>query len=173
VIKDGTHDYYLLKVERRGFNVFCYFPHLGRHITRHDSGESHIRFEKQKKKFDKVPPIMLQMGEAGLITDKGIVCATLRDLGRASAICTAHFPIDSLINDYQEFNRQGVEFFLIEKDLFPMDVRGIEVGVWAVPDRNKDSFEYNNPNIPKDFLYKVIRCEPQIWLYARPSILFT
>ena len=57
---------------------------------------------------------------------------------------------------------------MIDTDLLSKDTKLIEIGVWAVPDRNKVSFEFNNPNIPADLLYKVAHCEPQIWIYARP-----
>jgi hypothetical protein len=57
---------------------------------------------------------------------------------------------------------------VIDKKLLPKDAGGVEVGVWAVPDRNKISFEFNNPGISADLLYKVTKCEPQIWIYARP-----
>jgi len=55
-----------------------------------------------------------------------------------------------------------------DAQLFPKGIRAVEVGVWAAPVRNKVSFEFNNPNIPADLLYKVAYCEPQIWIYARP-----
>lgn len=60
------------------------------------------------------------------------------------------------------------ECFVIDKKLFPKDNRGVEVGIWAVPERNRISFEFNNQDIPEKLLYKVIQCEPQIWIYARP-----
>ena len=59
---------------------------------------------------------------------------------------------------------------MIDGELFPKDAGGVEVGVWAVPERNPVGFEFNNPNIPANLLYKVAQCEPQIWLYARPFV---
>ena len=57
---------------------------------------------------------------------------------------------------------------MIDSAMFPKGTIGVEVGVWAVPARNQVSFEFNNPNISADLLYKVADCEPQIWVYARP-----
>jgi len=168
VIKDGTHRYYLLKVVKRGFDVYCIPPHLGVHYSLHESGESHFRFEGKAEKPREEPPVALVMGEAGTPIGKGIIRAPLGDLGRASGICTAIYSIDALSNDFQEFDRSAVECFVIDTELFSKDTRGVEVGVWAVPDRNKVSFEFNNPNIPVDLLYKVAQGDPQIWIYARP-----
>ena len=168
VIKDGTDRYYLLKVMRRGFDVYCIPPHLGVHYSLHRSGESHFRYEEKAAKSGEEPPVALVMGEAGTPIGKGIIRAPLGDLGRASGICTAIFSIDSLSHDFRKFNRSAVECFVIDTELFSKDTKAIEVGVWAVPARNEVSFEFNNPNIPEDLLYKVAQCEPQIWIYARP-----
>jgi len=173
VIVDSAYRYYLLKVQRHGFDVYCFPPHLGMHISLHESGESHFRFEEAAGETGEEPPVVLTLGEAGKPVDGGIVCAPLKNLGRAAGICTAHYPIDSLNNDFQKFNRKLKECFIIDKNSPSIkDVRGIEVGVWAVPDRNKVSFAFNNPNVPEDLLYKVTQCEPQIWIYAQPSVLF-
>jgi hypothetical protein len=168
VIQDGADRYYLLKVMRRGFDVYCIPPHLGVHYSLHGSGESHFRYEEKAAKSGEEPPVALVMGEAGTPIGKDIIRAPLDDLGRASGICTAIFSIDSLSQDFQKFNRSTEECFVIDAQLFPDGARGVEVGVWAVPARNKVSFEFNNPNIPPDLLYKVAYCEPQIWIYARP-----
>jgi len=168
VIKDSIHRYYLLKVVRRGFDVYCIPPDLGVHYSLHESGESHFRSEGKAAKPREEPPVALVMGEAGTPIGKGIVRAPLGDLGRASGICTAIFSLDSLSCDFRKFNRSAKECFVIDTELFSKDIRGVEVGVWAVPDRNKISFEFNNPNIPANLLYKVAQCEPQIWIYARP-----
>ena len=168
MIKDGTHRYYLLKVERRGFDVYCFLPHLGVHYSLHRSGESHFKFEGKAKKPREEPPVALVMGEAGTPIKNGIRSASLRGLGRASGICTAIFSIASLSHDFRKFNRSAGECFVIDKELFPENVTEILVAVWAVPERNKVSFEFNNPNIPANLLYKVAQCEPQIWIYARP-----
>ena len=167
-MKDGPHGYYLLKVVRRGFDVYCIPPHLGVHYSVHESGEAHFRFEGKAEKPGKQPPVVLQDGEAGTPIGNGIIRASLRDLGRASGICTALYPIDSLSSDFQKFSRSATECFVIDKSLFPKDTSWVEIGVWGVPDRNKVSFEFNVPNIRADLLYKVAQGDPQIWIYARP-----
>jgi len=168
VIKDGAHQYYLLKIQRRGFDVYCFPPHLGMHYTVHKSGEAHFRSEgKASKPTDELPAIMFD-GEAGTPSDKGIIRESLVDLGRASCIYTTVYPINSLSTDFRRFNQGAEECFVIDKGLFSKDISLIEIGVWAVPARNEVSFEFNNPNIPADLLYKVAQCEPQIWIYAMP-----
>ena len=168
VIKDDAYRYYLLKVERRGFDVYCCLPDLGVHHSLHSSGESHVRYEGKATKPREEPPVALVMGEAGTPIKNGIRSVSLRGLGRASGICTAIFSIASLSHDFRKFNRSVGECFVIDTELFSKDTKAVEVGVWAVPDRNKVSFEFNNPNIPADLLYKVAQDEPQIWIYARP-----
>jgi hypothetical protein len=172
ITDDGTHRYYLLKVQRRGFDVYCFLPDSGVHYSLHCSGESHFRDEAKVARRGEGPPVALSMGEAGPPIKNGIRTASLRALGRAAGICTAHYAIDSLGDDFQEFNRRARECFVIDRNLFSKDVRGVEVGVWAVPAKNNVSFEFNNPNIPTELLYQVAHCEPQIWIYARPSVLF-
>ncbi len=168
VIKDGAHQYYLLKVVRRGFDVYCFPPHLGVHYSLHESGEAHFRSEGKASKPRKELPVAMVMGEAGTPTGRGIIREHLVDLGRASCIYTTIYPIDSLSKDFQKFDRSPGECFVIDKGLFSEDTSLIVVGVWAVPARNTVSFEFNNPNIPANLLYKVAQCEPQIWIYARP-----
>ena len=168
MIKDGTDRYYLLKVIRRGFDVYCIPPRLGVHYSLHESGEAHFRSEGKASKPREELPVIMFDGEAGTPTGKGIIREHLVGLGRASCIYTSVYSIDSLSNDFQKFSRSAGECFVIDKGLFSEDTSLIEIGVWAVPDRNKVSFEFNNPNIPADLLYKVAHCEPQIWIYARP-----
>jgi len=168
VIKDGTDLYYLLKVERRGFDVYCFLPDLGVHHSLHRSGESHFRHEGKAAKPREEPPVALIMGEAGTPIKNGIRSASLCGLGRAAGICIAIFSIASVSHDFRKFTRRAVECFVIDTELFPKDTKGIQVGIWAVPARNEVSFEFNNPNIPGDLLYKVVQCEPQIWIYAQP-----
>jgi len=168
VIKDGTHRYYLLKVQRRGFDVYCFPPHLGVHYSLHESGKAHFRSEEKASKPREELPVIMFDGEAGTPNGKGIIREHLVGLGRASCIYTTVYPIDSLSNDFRKFNRSVKECFVIDKDLLSKDTRLVEIGVWAVPARNKVSFEFNNPDIPAHLLYKVAYCEPQIWIYARP-----
>jgi hypothetical protein len=169
IIADGTHCYYLLKVQRRSFDVYCFPPNLGIHVSLHKSGEFHFRFEENTKKPGKeTPPVVLMAGEAGKPFNGGIICASLKGLGHAVGICTALFPIDSLGNNFQDFNRTLRECFVIDKSVFSKSITMIEVGIWAVPDKNKISFKYNNRNISEGLLYKMASCEPQIWIYAQP-----
>lgn len=170
VIDDGTDLYYLLKVQRRGFDVYCIPPHLGIHFSLHESGEAYIRPERKAAKPRKEPPVLLMHGEAGMLIDKGIIRAPLCDIGVGSGICTAAFPIDSLTVDFEKFDRTPAECFVIDRDLIPGATSWVEIGVWAVPERNKVSFDQNIPNIPDALLYKVVQCEPQIWIYARPFV---
>ena len=168
VIKDGSHQYYLLKVVRREFDVYCIPPHLGVHYSLHGSGESHFRYEEKAGQSGEEPPLALVMGEAGTPVGKGIIRSPLSNQGRASGIRTAIFSIVSLPQDFRKFNRSPGECFVIDAGMFPKGTSGVEVGVWAVPARNQVSFEFNNPGINADLLYKVASCEPQIWIYARP-----
>ena len=138
------------------------------HHSLHESGESHFRYEEKAAKHREEPPVALVMGEAGIPIKNGIKSVSLCGLGRASGICTAIFSIASLNQDFRTFNRSASECFVINTELFLKNTKGIQVAVWAVPDRNKISFEFNNPNIPVDLLYKVVQCEPQIWIYAQP-----
>ena len=168
VIKDGTDQYYLLKVVRHDLDIYCIPPHLGVHYSLHESGEAHFRSEEKAAEHGEEPPVALVEGEAGKPFGRGIIRAPLGHLGRASGICTAICPIDSLSQDFRKFNRSAKECFVIDTDFLPKDTKLIEIGVWAVPARNKVSFEFNNQDIPADLLYKVAHCEPQIWIYARP-----
>lgn len=169
VIKDGTNQYYLLKIQRRGSDVYCFPPRLGVHYSLHESGEAHFQPETQTSKPHEELPVIISNGEAGAPSGKGIAHEQLADLGRASRIYATVYSIESLSKDFQKFNRSSVkECFVIDKDLFSRDIKLIEIGVWAVPARNKVSFEFNNPDIPENLLYRVTSCEPQIWIYARP-----
>ncbi len=168
VIKDSAFRYYLLKIVRRGFDVYCVPPHLGVHYSLHESGKAHFRFEGKPQEPGEEPVVALIEGEAGTPVGGGIIRAPLGDLGRASCICTAVYPIDSLSDDFPKFTRSARESFVVDADLFPKDTGFVEIGVWAVPARNKVSFEFNNLNIPAELLHKVAQYEPQIWIYARP-----
>lgn len=167
VIKEGTEKYYLLKVVRRGFDVYCFPPRLGVHYSRHKSGEAHFRSEEKEPKPGDELPIMMMDGEAGPPTGEGFQHKTLYDLGVASDIFNAFYPIDSLKSVYQKFDRIVKECFVIDKDLLPKDTSMIQVGVSAVPARNKISFEFPNRKIPANLLYKVDTCEPQILVFAQ------
>jgi hypothetical protein len=167
-IKDDIHKYYLLKIERNGFDVYCFPPHLGLHYSLHASGESHFKVEEKVANIGEEPAIALVGGEAGTPKGEGIIRASLDDIGHASCICTALYPVNSPSNDFQTFQKSSGECFVIDIGSFPEGTRFVEIGVWAVPTRNQISFEFNVPNITADLLYKVVQCEPQIWIYARP-----
>lgn len=108
-------------------------------------------------------------GEAGVLSGNGIIRTPLLDLGVAIGVCTAFFPIDSLDYDFKKLDRNSKECFVVDKSKFPSTTSSIEVGVWAVPERNKMSFEWNKPGISSDLLYKLAEVEPQIWIYAHAS----
>jgi len=169
VIKDGIHRYYLLKVERRGFNVYCFLPHLGMHYSLHESGEAYFRPEGKAGKPGEEPPVVLLNGEAGRPIYKGFMRKSLHELGSACGICTAVYPIGSLSHDFPKFNRSAGECFVIDTDSFPRGTNSVKVEVWAVPASNRASFEFNRPNIPANLLYKkVAQDDLQIWMYAEP-----
>lgn len=168
VIKEATEKYYLLKVVRRGFDVYCFPPGIGVHYSRHKSGESHFRSEEKAAKPSDELPIVMMDGEAGPPIGEGFQHKTLDDLGVASDIFNIFYPIDSLNKDYRKFNRITKECFVIDKDLLPKGTSMIQVGVSAVPARNKISFEFPDRKIPANLLYKLDTCEPQIWVFARP-----
>ena len=167
-IKDCSYVFYLMKIERRDFNVYCFIPDLGFHLSRHESGESHFQNENKEIYPSDQPPIWIMMGEAGTIEGKSVICSKLVDLGCASGICSVYYSITSLKQDYREFNRNIKNRFIIDKALLSDNTEAIIVNVWAVPERNKASFDWNNPDIPEELLYKVTDCEPQIWIYASP-----
>ena len=109
------------------------------------------------------------MGPAGDVIPNGVLETPLADLGTASMICAAIFPISSLSEDFRRFNRKSTNCFVIDKEQLPKNTTGLEIGVWAVPERNKISFECHHRDVPADMVYRVTGCEPQIWVYARPA----
>ena len=169
VIKEGSHQYYLLKVQRRGLDVYCFPPHLGMHYSLHESGEAHIQHERDTGRARDELPIALIHGEAGTPIRNGIIQAPLSDdLGVATGICSVLYPIDSLSSDFREFARVPSELFVIDKDLFPKETTAVLIGIWAVPHRNQASFNFNNPDIPDHLLYKTPGGSHPIWIYAEP-----
>jgi len=168
VIKDGTNYYYIQKVERRGSETFCFYPDAGFHFTEHKSGEAHIRTERNKKKPVKGIPVIITTGAAGEKVGEGFRHETPEDLGVASSITDLLVPLNSLNTEFRKYSRSVEECFVINKDLFPKDTSLVHIGLWYVPSRNKVSFEFNNRNIHPDLLYKVDKCEPQIWVFAEP-----
>ena len=168
VIREGAALYYLLKVIRRGFDVYCIPPHLGVHYSLHESGEPHFRHESTGENPVAQPSVILMDGEAGIPIGDGIVRAALTDLGRACGICSAMYPIGFLSDDFRRFNRSPQNRFVIDAAEFPAGTDWIEVGVWAVPTSNEVSFAFSVPDIAAPLLYKLADVEPQLWIYARP-----
>jgi len=167
VIKDGTNYYYIMKVEHRGSETFCFLPNAGFHFTEHESGEAHFRAERNKTKPAKGVPVAMTTGEAGVPFGEGFSHATPEDLGAAYSITTLCVPLDTLNTDFRKYHRSLEKCFVINKDLFPKDTNAVFIGLWYVPTRNITSFEWNNRNIHPDLLYKVEQCEPQIWAFAQ------
>jgi len=168
VLQDDSDRFYLLRVERRDLDVYCFAPKLGAHFSRHRSGESHFKCEGKAVSPEDQPPVIM-MGPAGEIVPNGVLETNLADLGTASRILTAIFPIASLSEDFQRFNRRTTNCFVIDKEHLPKDTTGLEIGVWAVPERNKISFESHHRDVPSEMAHKITGCEPQLWVYARPA----
>ncbi len=168
LIDDGINRYYLLKVVRRGFDVYCFPPYIGIHFSVHASGISHFTYEEAPGQNGDQIPVVLMSGEAGTVICKDIVRGPLSNEGRASGICTAIYPIESLADDFPTFERNRKHMFVIDVGSLPVNTTSLIVGVWGVPDRNKDMFRYNNPEVREDLIYKPPG-DPPIWIYARPA----
>ena len=166
VIHDGINQYYLLKVVRRGYDVYCFPPHLGVHVSVHASGRMHFTREEGPGNGDQIP-VALMLGEAGRMEGRDIVTAPLRDQGRASCICTAIYPIVSIADDFSKFENRRKKTFVIDARSLPEDTTGLTIGVWAVPHCNEPSFHHNIRDIPETMLFKSDG-DPQIWIYAQP-----
>ena len=170
VIGDGADNFYLLKVVKEGYDVYCTVPHLGAHHSLHESGVSHFRGEGTNVDPEKQPPVAIMSGSAGVRQGDDFVVGSLKTIDSASGICVAVYSsIDSLSeDDYRRFNRNTEGCFVIDAPSFPENTSVLEVGVWAVPKRGEAKFRFNNPDIPENMLFKADQCEPQIWIYARP-----
>ena len=104
VIDDGINQYHLLKVVRRRFDVYCIPPQLGIHFSVHESGVSHFTHEETDRNGDEIA-VALIAGEAGVIQGRNIIRAPLTAEGRASSICLAFYPVDTLAADFPLFKR--------------------------------------------------------------------
>ena len=170
VVKDGCDLYYLLKVQRRGFDLYCFSPHLGAHYSLHESGEFHTTPDRMPEEGPEPPPVIV-MSTVGVRNADGIWHTPFADNpDQAYSMFSAIYPIDSLSGDFTRFTRRPKELFVIDKDLFAKGTEWIMVDVWAVPDNNKLIFKYNNPDIPEGLMYKVADVEPQLWVYAKPCL---
>ena len=167
VVEEHGVQYYLLKVVMRGYDVYCFPPGLGTHVSLHESGQSHFTRDSGTSED---PPMALMQGEAGAPSGRGVMSQGLRDCGRAVAICVAWVPVGSLAAYFREFTRTAPERFVIDKDRMLGSSDAVEIGIWAVPSRNQVSFGFNNREVADDQIYKVDRVEPQLWIYAKPSV---
>jgi len=168
VIKDGANYYYIQKIEHVGSETLCFCPDAGFHFTEHKSGEAHIRTERNTKKPARGIPAIITTGAAGEKVGEGLRHETPEDLGVAYSITDLFVPLNALNTGFRKYGRSVEECFVINKDLFPKETSLVHIGLWYVPSRNKVSFEFNNRNIHPDLLYKVAKCEPQIWVFAEP-----
>jgi hypothetical protein len=168
LIKDGDSYYYVLKVESRDSETFCFLPDAGFHFTEHQSGEAHIQAEKNEGKPAKGIPIGITTGGAGSPCGSGFKHEAPRDLGSSSLITDLLVPLASLDSEYQRYHRNVEGCFIIDKALLPNNTSLVHIGLWHVPSRNEASFWFNNKDISERLLYKVTKCEPQIWACAEP-----
>ena len=165
VIDDGINRYYLLKVQQRGIDVYCFPPHLGMHVSVHASGEIHFSDEEGAGNGDEIA-IALMMGQAGRVIDRGIIGTPLQPEGPAIGICTAICPATDLADEgFREYNRSRENEFIINANQFPPGTELVTVRVWGVPERNESMFWWNNRDVAEDLLYKSPG-EPPIWIYA-------
>lgn len=168
VLRVHTDSFYLLRVERRGFDIYCFVPRLGAHFSRHRSGQSHFKPEQELSVPDEPPPVIM-IGPAGEIVPRAVLEAPLADLGVASRVCSAIFPISKPAEDFRQLDRKTAGCFVIDTKALPEATTGLEIGVWAVPSRNKISFEWQHRDIPHNMVHRLAGCEPQVWVCARPA----
>lgn len=168
VLQNGSDRFYLLRVERRNFDVYCFVPNLGGHLSRHRSGESHFKAESKLVSPEEQPPVIM-IGPAGEPIKNGVVETSLANLGIASRILTAIFPTNCPSKDFPRFCRKTTRCFVVDTDTLPKTTSGLEVGVWAIPESNRISFECHHNDVPSHMVYKVTECEPEIWVFARPA----
>ena len=161
VLRRGDDLFDLLKVERRGFDTYCFPPDVPYHYSAHESGEAHIRKEHPRREPEREPGFLLMDGEIGPRT-------RVSDLGRADCVCVVGYQIDSPDSDLRPFTGNQEPCFVIDAGSLPPGTAFLEIGVWTVPSRNEASFHFNNPGLTPESLHKVSSVEPQIWMYARP-----
>ncbi len=170
VVRDNHDAYYLLKVIRTGYDVYCIVPRLGAHLSLHESGVSHIQGEGTNVDPERQPPVAVISGSAGIRQGNGFVVASIKNLEGATSICSVIYSsIDKLSEaEYRKFNRNTEGCFVIDTNSLSENHSGLEVGVWAVAKNGQTQFEFNNHDIPEKMLFKDDRSEPEIWVYARP-----
>ena len=166
VIEENNIQFYLLKIQRRGYDVYCFPPDLGAHVSLHESGQSNITYDSSNSE---PAPMTLMQDEAGISKGRGIEAESIKDIGRSTCICVALIDVGSLATEYREFNRTTRNSFVIDKETALGDSAWLEIGVWAVPARNEISFTFNNPQVLDHQIYKLQDVEPQLWIYAKPA----
>ena len=168
-VQDGKSLYHVLKISRRGDDIYCIPPHSGLHYSLHESGKGHFRPDSRGKGDSKeAPPIILMEGEAGTPSGDGIIRSPLSYAGRALCVCTYMIPISDLANGFRELKPKYKKRCVFDKSWWPEDTTWIRGGVWAVPENNEPSFYQSEPSIAENMLYKVADIEPQIWIFALP-----
>ncbi len=165
-LKKQDHLYYLMKVERRGNDVYGFIPGLGVHYSHHSSGEIHTKPEGISPET-KQPPVALLSGVYEELRGRQWRWP-IQDLGRAEDIFTAFFLVGTPDDDYKLYTKNTTENFVIDTAALGDDPKWVTIGVWAVPARNPISFRFNSPPVAPNLLYKVTDAEPQIWIYAEP-----
>jgi len=167
VFDDGTARYYLLKVQRRGMDVYSFPPRLGMHVSAHASGEIHFTDEEGSGNGDEIA-IALVMGQAGRVIDRGIIGTPLQPEGPAIRICTAICPATDLSAEgFREYKHNRENVFVISANQLPPGTELVTIGVWGVPARNEGMFWWNNHDVREDQVYKSPG-EPSIWIFAQP-----
>jgi hypothetical protein len=157
----------ILKIIRRGVDVYCIPPGVGFHYSLHESGESHFRYDR--KIPAEMPPMVFMDGEAGVRTPKGIIRGSLADLGRAEQGCWMMSGIESPVEDYRKFTKSTVGCFVIELAELVADAALLTLGVWAVPRRNETSFWFNNRDADPSLVFRDTASDPQVWISAGSS----
>jgi len=100
-------------------------------------------------------------GEAGTPIANGIMRASLSGLGSACGICTAIYPVDSLGSDFRRLGPESSRMFVVDKGLMPKGYGWVEIGVWAVPDKNQVSFYDNVREFRRIICTRWLRSSPR------------
>ena len=171
VVRDEGQLFRLLKVERRGDDIYGFIPGLGQHYSQHASGQTHFR--KEVGRGTTVQPPVIVMSGVGEPTSEGIRVASgthMRDFGRADAVFTVWFAWSTPKEDYPPFRNRSAEHSVqLDRGSFAPATEMIEIGVWTVSPRNKPSFYApGGPASRPDFrlLFVDEAFDPQTWVYA-------
>ncbi len=174
VLKDGADYYYVCKVIRKDFNVYCIPPYLGIDLSLHKTYIPPSRMRPVFNDFQKNSSVVIAAGEEGIALNYRIVRVPLRNIKEACCICAVVIPIDEPINDFEKYTRSLTGCYIVDKNHYRIppvsSLTMIEIGVWAVPSGNQASFKQKRPGVIENSLYKIKGFEPQIWMYACPFI---